>query len=174
MSGLITPITTAPAAFTGIVEKVNEIIAANPPLQAGKGIKITDAEYNRIISVKLTEDIIEPFINLSRTFYVTGNQTANLAVTAGAINNVVYAGDTITSPANGNKIYIDATISGTTVTAVTVSKAASVPADTTTHVYKLLATVAVASSIATPTPVGWNFSEMQICAGSALWGGFGS
>lgn len=174
MSGLITPITTAPAAFTGIVEKVNEVIAANPPLQAGKGIAITDADLNRIISVKLTNDILSPFINSSRTFYVTGNQTENLTVTAGAINNVVYAGGTITSPANNNKIYIDATISGVTVTAVTVSKASSVPANTSTHVYKLLATVAVASSIATPTLVGYNFSEMQICAGSALWGGFGA
>lgn len=111
-----------------------------------------------------------------RTFFVTQDPlaVANLTVSAGAINNVAYAGGTITSPANGDKVYIDATISGTTVTAVTVSKAASVPADTTTHVYKLLATVAVASSVATPTPVGWNFSEMQICAGQALWGGFGS
>jgi len=174
MSAKITPITTAPAAFSGIVAKLNEVIAVNPPLQAGKGISITDAKENRIIAIKLTADDINQAILISRTFFVSGGTSANVAVTAGAINNVVYAGDTITSPANGNKIYIDATISGTTVTAVTVSKAASVPADTTTHVYKLLATVAVASSIATPTPVGWNFSEMQICAGSALWGGFGS
>jgi hypothetical protein len=109
-----------------------------------------------------------------RTFFVSGDGTANLTVTAGAINSIVYAGGTLTAPANGDKIYIDATISGTTVTAVTVSKAASVPADTTTHIYTLLATVAVASSVATVTPVAWNYSQLQICAGQGLWGGFGA
>jgi hypothetical protein len=95
-------------------------------------------------------------------------------VTAGAINNVAYAGGTLTTPSNGDKVYIDATISGETVTAVTVSNAASVPANTTTNVYTLLATVAVASGVATPTPVAWNYSQMQICGGVALWGGFGA
>jgi hypothetical protein len=110
----------------------------------------------------------------ARTFLVAGNATADLTISPGAINNITYAGGTITAPADGDKIYIDATISGTTVTAVTVSKAASVPADTTTHLYTLLATVAVASSIATPTPVAWNYSQLQICAGQGLWGGFGA
>lgn len=108
-----------------------------------------------------------------RTFFVTGSG-ADVVVSAGAINSVAYAGGTLTAPANGDKVYIDATISGVTVTAVTVSKAASVPADTTTHVYTLLATVAVAAGVATPTPVAWNYSQMQICGGQALWGGFGA
>lgn len=108
-----------------------------------------------------------------RTFFVEPSG-ANVVVSAGAINSVAYAGGTLTAPANGDKVYIDATISGVTVTAVTVANAAAVPADTTTHVYTLLATVAVASSIATPTPVAWNYSQMQICGGQALWGGFGA
>jgi len=108
-----------------------------------------------------------------RTFFVTP-AGADVVVSAGAINNVAYAGGTLTAPANGDKVYIDATISGTTVTAVTVSKAASVPADTSTHIYTLLAAVAVASSVATVTPVAWNYSQLQICAGQGLWGGFGA
>ncbi len=109
-----------------------------------------------------------------KTFFVRGSG-ADVVVNAGAINNVYYAGGTLTTPTDGDKVYIDATISGSTVTAVTVSKAASVPANTSTHVYKLLASVAVASSIATPTPVGWNFTEVQLCGSyaSAYWGGFG-
>jgi hypothetical protein len=174
MSAKITPITTAPAAFSGIVAKLNEVIAANPPLQAGKGISITPAKENTIISIKLTADDINQVLLISRTFFVSGGTSANVAVTAGAINSVVYAGGTIIAPSNGHKIYIDATISGTTATAVTVASAASVPADTSTHVYTLLATVAVASSIATPTPVAWNYSQLQICAGQGLWGGFGA
>jgi hypothetical protein len=62
MSGPITPITTAPAAFTGIVKKVNEVIAANPPLQAGAGIQIQDAKYNQTVSVVLTQEMIDPFL----------------------------------------------------------------------------------------------------------------
>lgn len=53
MSGPIKPIAKAPAAFAGIVDKLNEVIAANPPLQAGAGISISDAKENRIISVAL-------------------------------------------------------------------------------------------------------------------------
>ena len=53
MSAKITPITTAPAAFSGIVAKLNEVIAANPPLQAGSGIKIDTAQQNRIVSLNL-------------------------------------------------------------------------------------------------------------------------
>jgi hypothetical protein len=51
MNSRIEPITTAPAAFTGIVEKVNEIIEGNPPLKAGVGIEITDSKNHRLISV---------------------------------------------------------------------------------------------------------------------------
>jgi hypothetical protein len=109
-----------------------------------------------------------------RTFFCSKSTTpADVLVSAGVINNVYYAGGTITAPSDGDKIYIDATISGTTTTAIAVSNAASVPSDTSTHVYTLLASVAVASSVATPTPVAWNYSQMQICNGQAIWGSFG-
>jgi len=78
MSGPITPITTAPAAFTGIVEKVNEVIAANPPLQAGIGIQIQDAEYNRIISVIFPPPNPAPFV-------VTWDGISNLSVNGGFV-----------------------------------------------------------------------------------------
>lgn len=109
-----------------------------------------------------------------RTFWVSGGGGANAYVTAGVINNIAYAGGTLTAPSDGDSVYIDATISGVTVTAVTVAAGASVPADTSTNVYTLLATVAVTGSVATVTPLAWNYSQMQICAGQALWGGFGA
>jgi len=176
------PITAAPAAFVTEAEKINAALSvcrAVKAMRGSGGIKVTVADGNILVSVNAdTLAANLDGVGLGRrTFFVArDNDTpANLLVSAGAINNVYYAGGTLTTPANGDKVYIDVTISGSTVTAVTVSKAASVPANTSTHVYKLLASVAVASSIATPTPVGWNFTEVQLCGSyaSAYWGGFG-
>jgi len=167
----VTKIKAAADPFASIARKVNEVIDANPPLVAGAGVSIVESKERRLITVTG----VGGSGDVTRTFFTTSSGTADLTVSAGAINNVAYAGGTLTAPANGDKVYIDATISGTTVTAVTVAKAASVPANTSTHVYTLLATVAVASSIATATPVAWNYSQMQICGSyaSAYWGGFG-
>lgn len=174
----ITKLVTVPAAFEDIGRKVNELVDAAKPIKAGKGIKVVETEQDVTVSANGTEpavnDLIAAAIIAGRTFYVYGLASADLTVTAGAINSVVYAGGTLSAPSNGHRVYIDATISGTTVTAVTVANAATVPADTSTHVYTLLATVSVASSIATPTPVAWNYSQLQICAGQGLWGGFGA
>lgn len=109
-----------------------------------------------------------------RTFFCTSDG-ANVIVSAGAINNKPVTQTTITSPSDGTKIYIEATVDeeGETTT-VTVESGATVPDNTETKGYKLLATVAVSGGSATPTPLGWNFSEMQKCGPTTyLWGGFG-
>ena len=109
-----------------------------------------------------------------RTFFCTGDG-ANVIVSAGAINNKPVTQTTITSPSDGTKIYIEATVDeeGETTT-VTVESGATVPDNTETKGYKLLATVAVSGGSATPSPLGWNFTEMQKCGPTTyLWGGFG-
>lgn len=170
-------LSTVPSAFSGIAAKVNEVIDANLPLKAGRFIKITTSDENTLISSDITAEQINALLQQvqPRTFYVTAGTGTEANVSAGAINNVAYTAATITSLSNGDKIYIDATVTtGTdTVTAVTVSKAATVPTDTTTHAYTLLATVAVASGQTTVTPVAWNYSQLQKCV-NFIWGGFGS
>lgn len=171
-------LTTVPVAFTSIGEKVNEIIDANPPLKAGAGINISKSALHTLISIE------EQDVTQDRTFYVTAGSGAVANVTVGAINNVYYGGAgaglanaQISSLANGDKIYIDATVDAAgRVTAVTVSKAASVPSNTSTHAYTLLATVTVASGQATVTRVAWNYSQVQKCGTGTTyyWGGFGS
>jgi hypothetical protein len=93
MSGPITPITTAPAAFIGIVEKINEVIAANPPLEAGKGIKITYAAENRLISVLPTA----PLAPLPFTLYnASEGATLKVGIAPGLVNQIspTYTGAT--------------------------------------------------------------------------------
>ncbi|NBW16190.1 MAG: hypothetical protein EBR82_50225 [Caulobacteraceae bacterium] len=176
----IEKLSTVPAAFSNIGEKVNELIDANPPLKAGAGITITDSEDSRLIALNLSTNsaYFATLLAASRTFYARATGGTSAAVTAGAINNVVYAGGNFTSLANGNKIYIDATVdSAGAVTALTVSKGSSVPSNTTTHAYTLLATVAVTSGQAVVTPVAWNYSQLQRCGAGGTtyyWGGFGA
>lgn len=167
---------TAAPAFSPLAEKINEILEKNPPLEAGFAIKIDLSNERTLISLNLTAANLEQILTGAkavRSFYCVGSD-ADVKVSAGAINNVYCAASTVTTPADNSKIYIDATISGYIVTTVSIGNAASVPSNTSTHVYKLISTVTVASGSASAIPVGWNFSEMQLCAGSALWGGFGT
>jgi hypothetical protein len=113
----------------------------------------------------------------NRTFYAIASGGTSANVSAGTINNVFYAGGTITSLANGEKIYIDATVDAAgTVTGLTVSKAASVPSSTTTHAYTLLASATVTSGVADIIPVAWNYSQLERCGTGTTyyWGGFGA
>ena len=177
MSKIPQQIKSIPRAFSQFAATVNGLIlwaVKVEKMEARDGLKFDASDQKLVLSFPAITDLRADIAAATlRTFFVTGSG-ANVKVSAGAINSVIYAGGTINEAADGDKIYIDATISGTTVTAVTVSKAASVPADDTEHLYTLLATVAVASSIATPTPVAWNYSQLQICAGQGLWGGFGA
>jgi hypothetical protein len=173
----IEKLTSVPAAFEGIAEKVNEVIAAHPPLKAGENVTITQSEEHTLISAKLTAgESIDRILASGRTFFSYSTGGTSVTVSPGVINNVVYAGGTFTA-SNGDDLYIDATVDAAgTVTALTVSIAASVPSSTTTHAYTALATVAVAGGIATVTPVAWNYSQVQRCGtGSTYyWGGFGA
>lgn len=54
MSKLIQSLTSIAPAFDLVGSKINEIISANPPLQAGGGIKIITAKENRLISTDYT------------------------------------------------------------------------------------------------------------------------
>lgn len=82
INSMIEPITTAPAAFTGIVEKVNEIIEGNPPLKAGVGIEITNSKKHRLISVLATPPTLPPF-----TLYVASGLLA-VGITPGLVNGI--------------------------------------------------------------------------------------
>lgn len=110
-----------------------------------------------------------------RTFYCQ-TAGADVYVSGGAINNIVVAPTTISAPSDGDKIYIAAEVDGAGETiGVTVSSAATVPTNTTTHGYTLLSTVAVSAGVATPNPLAWNYSQMQKCGSTHyLWGGFGA
>lgn len=172
-------LSTVPAAFSGIAAKVNEVIDANPPLKAGRFIKITTSNENVLISADITAEELDTLLQQvqPRTFYVTAGTGTKANVSAGAINNVAYAAATITSLSNGDKIYIDATVDAAgTVTAVTVSNAASVPSNTSTHAYTLLANVTVTSGQAAVSRVAWNYSQVQKCGTGTTyyWGGFGA
>lgn len=173
----IEKLTSVPAAFEGIAEKVNEVIAAHPPLKAGENVTITQSEEHILIAAKIDSlTSIQNIFSQTRTFYSRWTGGTSVAVSAGVINNVVYAGGTFTA-SNGDDIYIDATIDAAgTVTALTVSIAASVPSSTTTHAYTAIATVAVSGGVATVTPVAWNYSQVQRCGSGSIyyWGGFGA
>ena len=173
----IEKLTSVPAAFEGIAAKVNELIAAHPPLKAGENVTITQSEEHTLVSAKLDSDVsIQKILAAGRTFFANWTEGDKVAVSPGVINNVVYAGGTFTA-SNGDDLYIDATVDAAgTVTALTVSKAASVPSNTTTKAYTALATIAVSGGIATVTPVAWNYSQVQRCGGGSIyyWGGFGA
>jgi len=107
-----------------------------------------------------------------KTFYARKNGTADVVVSAGAMGSVVVPETTITAPTDGDLIWLWVEIdAGGIVTDAEVRSGSSIPADTETEGHKPLASVAVASSIATPTPVSWNWTDVQVCAGVWLWGG---
>ena len=177
---IIEKLSSVPAAFSNIAEKINEIIELNLPLRAGTGVIITDSPLGRLISFNLsaTSGLYSSLLAASRTFFVSPSGATQCVISAGTINNVLYSSGTLTELSDGNKIYIDATVDAVTgtVTALTVSKDSSVPSSTTTHAYTLLASVAVTSGIAAITPLAWNYSQLQRCGTNStyLWGGFGA
>jgi hypothetical protein len=180
MSGPIKPITTAPAAFSGIVDKLNEVIAANPPLQAGKGIRIDTAKENRIVSIVLTDDDIglaqHPFriVNASTT-----TPAAKVRVIYGTVNNFVptiggtslFTAPPPTLTVVTGTVYLDATVDGAgAVTAVIISNAASTPSDTTTRKYKTIGSVTVTSNAVTAIAQSVKTSlTLYLCNGTAIW-----
>jgi hypothetical protein len=141
MSGPIKPITTAPAAFSGIVDKLNEVIAANPPLQAGKGIKIDTAKENRIISIKLTADDIEQIVGLNalrRTLPFQAYLTAASQIKINAASRLyksISSTDTLTvsalstaiTLASNTCVWVQVTVSSLAATAATIASGTAYP-----------------------------------------------
>lgn len=72
---------------------------------------------------------------------------------------------------NGDKVYLDATVDGTgVVTALIATRASSVPADTSTHKYKLLFEVAVSGGAVTSIGQSVNTNlSLFLCNGNAIW-----
>lgn len=133
--------------------------------------------YRAVINQIIAEDYVLEQVELvtgPRTFFATASG-ANVTVSTGAINNEIAAAYTAT-PADGDKFYIDVEVDAfDAVVSVDIAHAASVPANTSTHGYTLLASVAVAGGVATVTPFAWNYSQVQKCGDERyLWGGFGS
>lgn len=109
------------------------------------------------------------------TFFARAGSGTDIVVSAGVLNNVVYGGGTLTSPSVSDLIWIEATVtSGTdTVTAVTVAKGASVPADTATKAHTVIGDVpSITGGVVKVRALAWNYSQLQKC-GSFRWGGFG-
>jgi len=111
---------------------------------------------------------------VSRTFFVSAAAASTIAVTAGAINNVVVAADTY-AVSDGDSVYIRATVDGDgLVTAVGIEILNTPPTNTTTDGWTLLASVEVDDGTVTVTPLAWNYSQVQKCGPTTyLWGGFG-
>jgi hypothetical protein len=183
MSGPITPITTAPAAFTGIVEKINEVIAANPPLEAGSGLMITRSKSNILINLKsnikssIENQIIPPW-------FLTGtieSGTAKISINPGLVNNFVptiggvslgaFPRPTLTVTGSVGVIEIKATIDGAgIITAVIVQNVATATADTVTNKYKTIGGWTSASGAFTSVTSILNTNQtFYLCNGTAIW-----
>jgi hypothetical protein len=174
----VAPLTSVPAAFAELAKKTNELCENLKPLKAGSLIQLTESQSDILISLNLTdEQLLQKLgdaVAGARTFFATASG-ADVTVSTGAINNEIAAEYTAT-PADGDKFYIDVEVDAfDEVVAVDIAHGASVPANTTTHGYTLLASVAVAGGVATVTPFAWNYSQVQKCGDTNyLWGGFGS
>lgn len=167
----------APAAFQPIAAAVNKLAGLVKPIRGGKGIKVHEAKENILISADVStetiRDAIEQAINLSATFYARADGV-DVVVSSGAINNAIAAEYTVAA-VDGDVIFIHVTHDAAgTVTLCEISSGASVPADTSTEAYTVLASVSVSGSDVTVTPLAWNYSQFQRCNGSSLWGGFGA
>ena len=76
----------------------------------------------------------------------TGN--TSIEVSAGTVDGVAFSTSTISPITSTTKVYVDITVNASgVVTAVTVANAGSVPADTSTRAYVLLADVTVTGGV---------------------------
>jgi hypothetical protein len=75
-------------------------------------------------------------------FIVTKATGSNVTVATGQVNSLTYTSATFSIGSDGDKVYIDITVNASGIaSAVTVSTAASVPSDTSTHAYLQIAIV---------------------------------
>ena len=153
-------VATAVLIGTWSVQRVN-ISAGIPTYELRVQIdqKVTD---NIVLGNPDKDDEVYGDNNI-RTFFVTAGTGASVNISPGAINSTICSTTTL-SVSDGQSIYIDETVNGSGVTtAVVCAAGGSVPTNTTTHGYQLLATVAVADGVVTVTPLGWDFSNARVC-----------
>jgi molybdopterin-binding protein len=89
--------------------------------------------------------------NVVRTFFCT-------PADAGGVNKVAVSPGSINS-----EIHNTFNADGSLVTATTVEAGSSLPANTGTEAYALLATVAIVSGATVVTPYAWDYSQAQSC-----------
>lgn len=123
------------------------------------------------IDQKVTDNIVlgdpdkddEIYGDNARTFFVTAGTGSSVNISPGAINSIVCSTTTL-AVTDGQSIYIDQTVDGDgNTTAVSCAAGGSVPDNTETNGYTLLATVAVSSGVVTVTPYAWDYSQSQVC-----------
>lgn len=167
----------APEAFAQFAEAINLLASKVKPIRGGKGIKIHEAKDNILVSADVSAQtlrsaILSAFSGIA-TFFASADGE-DVFVSAGVINNVVADAYTVAA-VDGDVIYIHVTFDGAgRVTLCEIGSASSIPDDTSTDAYTTLAIVSVSGDSVSVTPLAWNYSQFQLCDGSALWGGFGS
>ena len=171
------------AALSGMIKRLNEsdrktrVVRNRPEQSKDRDPRVQfsfPSQREGVLAAKV--DAIQSQLGgYPRTFFTTEAGGTDVAVSAGTINNVLFSGIGFSGVADGDLVYIDATVTSGTdlVTSVTVSKGTSVPSDTLTHAYALIASISVTGGVATAVPLAWNYSQLQKC-GSFRWGGFGS
>jgi hypothetical protein len=102
-----------------------------------------------------------------RTFFCTAADAGGVnkvAISPGAINSEINSVLLLTV-ADGDSVWIKNTFNsdGSLVTATTVEAGSSLPANTGTEAYTLLATVAIVSGATVVTPYAWDYSQAQSC-----------
>ena len=84
----------------------------------------------------------------SLPFQASKASDTSVEISAGTVDGVVFSTGTISSITSTTKVYVDVTVNASgVVTAVTVANAGSVPSDTSTRAYVLLADVTVTGGV---------------------------
>jgi hypothetical protein len=123
----IEKLTSVPAAFEGIAEKVNEVIAAHPPLKAGENVTITQSEEHTLISVSqasINQSIARAGFNHPFRVYLDTAGTAKILAESRAYTSLDTSATTITnlttafSLASNTYVWLQFTVSALAVTAI--------------------------------------------------------
>ncbi len=84
----------------------------------------------------------------SLPFQAKQASNTSVEISAGTVDGVAFSTSTLSSITSTTKVYLDITVNASgVVTAVTADEASSVPADTSTRAYVLLADVTVTESV---------------------------
>jgi hypothetical protein len=123
----IEKLTSVPAAFEGIAAKVNEVIAAHPPLKAGENVTITQSEEHTLISVdqaSINQSIARASFNHPFRVYLTASGTAKILPESRVYTSFKTSEASITnlttafSLASNTYVWIQFTVSALAITAI--------------------------------------------------------